>query len=548
MSGRAGVGFLCGQSRWLTKLRAVQHLGLLALFAMGTSGCLQYVLVMGNPSQKAAAYNQVIGEAVGDAPAKKDCPRWIAGINSIRDKLPIVAGNNPTWYGKEIEKAYHACTFKTLKDLEAGKDGELERSKRAVESFDQILSMPLAPLKIKDYEVGSMHVRRTMPGTDSLRALRAKTAEHVVALEKARAKLVAQQTKRMELGNTAEKSGWPLAALVAWMAVQPLDDATKAAQDAAIRRLAGPAQAALAAPVALVAAAADGAKPAVVEQVRTTSTLASKPTLRVVEAKDSSAVRVELAVGKSSQKVQKSKVNSQHTYVSGSKMVPNPEIAKLQKEIAQREKDAEWNRKGAETACKGQKGRCQTREIRYKEAERHRAKAQKARQDLARAKPMVRQDIKSRYDYTADKTSYVLTAPVSVSVLVPGSKQPTKQAGTAKVERSTITFAGNRKVGLAGRNDAPPTAAEMEVALEAEAVRLLAMGAAVAPAQLAGQHDAEAAAATEPLAKLHFALIKAIRSGAKADIQAAEALLQPLLETKVDGAKLMRTLSSAKPK
>jgi hypothetical protein len=68
---------------------------LFVLLLVGNTGCLKYVLVMGTPSQKAAAYQRVIQDAVGDAPEKKDCPRWIAGINRIRDKLPIVHGSNP---------------------------------------------------------------------------------------------------------------------------------------------------------------------------------------------------------------------------------------------------------------------------------------------------------------------------------------------------------------------------------------------------------------------------------------------------------------------
>ena len=513
---------------------------LLTLLTLGSTGCLKYVLVMGNPSQKAAAYQSVIKEAVGDAPQKKDCPRWIAGVNSIRDKLPIVHGRNPSWYGSEIGRAYDTCTLEAIQDLESGKDSPLERSKRAVARFDLILSMPLAALNIQDSKEARYSPFR--PGEASLRTLRAKTAESVVMLEQAHTRRLALEAKRVDLARTAESNGWTLAALVTWMTVQPLDDATKQAQAEAMARLPVPARAAAAVPVALVPAAVDGPKPATLEQVRATDTLNGKPTLQLVAAGTNGAVRVELTVGKPTRNAQKSTLDFQHTYVSGSRMVRNPEIEKLQEAVAHHEKEAEWNRKGAESACKGQKGRCQTKEMKYKEAERQREKAQKARQDLSRAKPMVQQDTKDVYSYTGDKTLYSVTVPIAVAMFAPGSNQPAKHSGTAKVERQTIVYPGNAKVGLAGRNDPPPKAEEMDAALEADVVRLLALGAATAPAQLAGQHDAVAAAATEPLARLHYAVLRALRSGSPADAKAAEELAQSLLDGTVKTARLMQIL------
>jgi hypothetical protein len=433
--------------------------------------------------------------------------------------------------------------LEAIQDLETSKDSPLQRSKRAVTRFDLILSMPLAPLKIQDIkEDRHSHYR---PGEASLRALRVKTAESVARLEQAHAQRVALEAKRVDLARTAESNGWSLAALVAWMTVQPLDESTKQAQAEAMVRLVGPARTAAAVPVAIVAAAVDGAKPATVDQVRSNEALQGKPTLRLVAPGSDGAVRVELAVGKPTKTAQKSTLDFQHTYVSGSRMVPNPEIEKLQKAVAYHEKEAEWNRKGAESACKGQQGRCQTKEIKYKEAERHREKAQKARQDLQRAKPMVQQDTKDVYAYTGDKTLYAVAVPIVVAMFAPGSNQAVKQNGTAKVERQTIIFAGNAKVGLAGRNDPAPSSEEMDTALSTEVVRLLAMGTASAPAQLAGQYDATAAAATQPLARLHYAVLRALRSGNAADATTANKLSEELLGDPVKTTHLMKILAQS---
>jgi hypothetical protein len=513
--------------------------------AVLSSGCLQYILVMGNPAQKSAAFHKVIGDAVGDAGEKRDCPRWISGLNGIQEKLPIVdSTGNRTWYGDEIAKAYHTCTLDGLKDLESGPGGTLERSRRAVEHFDRILSLPLGPLKLEDQKVGGMYSDLVRPGEASLRALRAKTAESVVKLEEARAKKVARENKRVELATAAEARGWPLAALAAGLTVDPLDEAMTKAREAAITRLEGPAQRLVAVPVALVPAKTNGAPATVLEQVRTAPPLL-KPTLRLVEPGTPGAVQVELTVGPPTRDTQKSSVDFEHTYISGSKMVPNPDLEKLQKDVAYFEKEARWHEEHAASACKGQRdqSKCTTRVTHQNDARRMREKASKAREDLSRAKPTVRQDVKSVFAYTGDKTVFTVSAPLEVAVLAAPGGAPVKQTGTARIERSTIVFPGNPKVGLSPRNDPAPSPEELDAALATAAARLLANGASAAPTQAAAEFDAKASAATEPLEKLQWAVARALRSTKLPDAEAADAIALSTFETKLPGKSLMQALA-----
>lgn len=519
------------------------------LVALSSSGCLQYVLVMGNPSQKAAAYQRTIDGAVGDAREKKDCPRWIAGLNSIKEKLPIVdsGGKNATWYGDAIRNAYHQCTLEAVEDLKAGKGSGLERGKRAVERFDLVLSLPLEKLKLEDQDLRGYAKVEVRPGVASLKQLRADTVAHVERLERAHAEKVAREAKRLEAAKAAEAKGFTLAALTAWTALDPMDDATAKEKAAAVARLAGPAKQLVAVTVALAPATTEAAPEAVLAQVRSASALGAKPTLKLVEPGAPATVQVQLSLGAIKKESARQKVSFQHSYVSGSTMVPNPDLEKLKKDIAYNDKEAAWHDEKSRNACSGNRDKrgCTSIVTHANSAKSHREKAARARQDLAKAKPMVRRDVTSVYEYTGEKTVYSATAPLAALLSAPGSQAPSKLTGTAKVEKSTTVYPGNQKVGLAPRTDAAPTPADLDAELMKEAARLLVNGIVTAPSLAAGEFDQKAAAATEPLEQLHYAVLRALRSGAGADQQKADALAKTLLESTTNTPVLVRTLARA---
>ncbi|MFZ5442302.1 MAG: hypothetical protein ACOZQL_20000 [Myxococcota bacterium] len=512
-----------------------------ALLATSTTGCLQYILVMGNHSQVAAAYKKVIGDAVGDAREKNDCPRWIAGINSIREKLPAQGSQgNPTYYGSEIEDAFHTCAGEALQQLEKGEGDERARLAAGVERFTLVLSMPLQDLRLQDTKRANGTVR---PGKESLAKLKGSLEQRIAELDRLRAEALARQQRRIDAAKLAEARGWPLAALASWLSVQPLDKDVQAEKEAALTKLAPLAHAQVAVPVALAPADTDPAPPEVLALVRAAGALTG-PTLRLVERTENPLVQVHLSVGKTTREAVTERLSFEHRYVSGSTMVPNPALEELRKDIARFDKEADWNQKGAEAACRGQKGPCKLREMRLNEAQSYREKSRRAREKLAHEKPTVRKDVTAVYPYDATKQVWTVGAPISLVMSAP-ARQPTTRSGTAKVQRAATSWAGNEKVGLASREDPQPTPQELDEALRAECARLLAEAAASAPALVADELDAKAAAATEPLEKLHLGLIRALRSRAAADLDPVNALATSLLQSRVELRALEQALRPA---
>lgn len=513
------------------------RLTVLAVVALSSSGCLQYVLVMGNSTQKAEAYRSVIDGAVGDAAKQKDCPRWIAGLNSIREKLPVKGSRGDrTYYASEIEDAYHECTYQAVVALKQEGD-EREKLALAVERFERVLSLPLAELEIKDRELLSGD---TLPGKVKLAELKTAGAARLVELNRLAAEKRARQDKRIEAAKAAEAKGWPVAALAAWNAVEPMDAAMKTLRDEALTRVGPQARAVLAVPVAL---ASTQLPEAVLAQVRTSSLLAERPTLKLVDSKDAATVQVELGAGPAARETAKETLQLEHVYVSSTKEVPNPQIERLRGDLARFEKEAEWNRKGAESACKNQRsGPCKLREMRLRDMRDYQEKAMKARQHLAKEKPTVRRDVTSTFPYTAEKTILTASAPLTVTMTSRLAPSPSKVSGTAKIQRTAVDAAGNEKVGLAPRHEAHATPAELEAALSSECVRLFVETAATAPAIAAGEFDAKAAAATEPLEKLQHALVRALRSGQSADVEAAAAISKTVIETGVETKTLLSAM------
>jgi hypothetical protein len=502
-----------------------------------STGCLQFVLAVGNPAQQSAAYQAVIQKSVGDAEEKKDCPRWIAGLNSIREKLPTMDSrpNTTTWYGDAVKRAYHECTLVAVEDLKVGTGPELARGKQALERFDLVLSLPLDGMTIDDrsMQTATRDYARVpvRPGLVALKKLRAETVAEVARLETERAEKVARETMRLDAAKTAEQKGWLLASLTAWMALDPMDDATNAAKEAALARLGAQARKQLAVTVSLAPATTDGVPDALLAQLRDAAALTSLPTLEVLKPGAAATVQVRLSLGAIKRDAAKQSVSFKHAYVSGSEMVPNPRIEELTKTIAEDEKQAKWL-----DSRVGDYG---------KNAEMHRASAERRRKELAKLKPMVSKDVTSVHEYEGVKTVHTATALVGVVMNGAWSPSPVKQRGTAKIEKVTIAYPGNPTVNLPARNDAAPSSEELDKMLNHEALGLFSTGIRSAAKHVAGEFESKAAASKEPLEKLHYALIRALRSGADADRQRADELAKTLLNSTTDASALMRILGGA---
>jgi hypothetical protein len=509
-----------------------------------STGCIPLALVLGNPAQRAAVYQRVIDEAVGDAQERKDCPSWIPRLNSIREKLPTWSENTTTWYGDAVLEAYHACTLAAVEDFKVGTGSRLERSKRALANFDLVLSLPLDDLKIDDLDMQGYAKVPVRPGLVALQRLRAETAANIDRLEQERAEKVAREAKRLEAAKTAESKGWLLAAIAAWSALDPMDDEAKAAKKTALSRLAAPAREQLAVTVSIAPAKTDGAPEAVIAHLRDVAALTNTPKLEIVKPGAAASVQVQLSFGAIKRDTIKQSVSLQHVYVSGTKMVPNPEIEKLRESIAYHEKEAAEYEEGARNACNSMRDKvnCTTRDIRKGNAKEHRRKEARDRERLAREKPTVRKDVNSVFEYEGEKTVFTATAPVGVLLGGASTASPALQKGTAKIEKVTISYPGNPSVRLASRRDAAPSASDLDEALTQEVVRMFVNGILPASTLVAGEFDQKAAASKEPLEKLHYAVLRALRSGADADRQRADALAKELLESTTDASALLRLL------
>ncbi len=512
------------------------------LVALLSSGCLQYIMVMGTDRQQADATRKVLGESVKTAREKKDCEAWISGLNAAREKLPVmnVGGKGTSHYGTQVDDAYEDCLHAGLFAFERseGSEPEHERLTRLVARIDLVLSLPLE----QQMGHGRKDTKTPIPAKEELPALRAKLTARLSELDRVAAEALARQTRRIDAATLAEGKGWPVAALAAWLAVAPVDKAMKTRRDEAVARLGPLARAQVAVPVALVPAATGGASATMVAQVRSAAAISSRPTVRLVDTPSTATVKVQLGVGAFTTDRAQELVSFEHRYVSATKEVPNPRLETLKKDLAYHDKEAAyWRRKITEIRCTGS-GPCKPRISAQDNARREEEKAAHDRRDLAQEKPTVRSDVVSVYPYSGQKTVVTVSAPLSITLESQLATAPAQVTGVAKVQRAAITSTANSKVGLAGRSDPVPTPAELDAALTSECARLLAEAVLAAPALAASEFDPQAAAATEPLEKLQYALVRAARSGKAADVEAAGALETSLLETKADPAALLRAL------
>jgi hypothetical protein len=513
----------------------------LTAVVLPSTGCLKYILVMGDTKQKIEASKKVLGPEVAEAREKKDCNRWIPGLMAARDKLPLkdYIKEDQTWYASELEEAYDDCLFWGLLDLKRLPGTEREKLQRFVDRIDLVSSLPLAELSAD----GNDRANPPVPGKGELPALRAELAGRIAEFDRRAAEKLARQTRRIDAATLAESKGWPLAALASWLSVEPLDEAMKARRDEAVSRLTPLARTSVAVPVSVKPAATEGVSPALLAQVLGTAAL-TRPTLRLVDAPEQASVQVQLSVGAFAQEKATESVSLEHSYVSDTKLVPNPRLETLRKDIAYHDKEAAyWRGKVQSIRCTGS-GPCKPRISAQDNARREDEHAARDRRSLANEKPTIRKDVTSVYSYTGDKTVFLAKALLGVTMTSRYANAPSKVNGTAKVERSSLVYAGNGKVGLQGRTDPTPTPAELEAALTAECARLLGEAAAQAPALAAAEFDAQLAATAEPLEKLHLLLVRSLRSGQSGDAEALSSLEKSLLDARVDSAALVRVLAS----
>jgi hypothetical protein len=497
------------------------------------SGCQWYAMNLGNPSQRGKVYKSKISAATGDARERSDCAAGVKGVNSLRGELEV----HQTYYGDEIRFWWLLCIQQGLDRLE--QPGlEAVKLREAVAKLDLALSMPTKDADLRDVEGNDYTARQY--SVASATTLRSELGGKLAAAEEAHRVRLAREAKRIEHGKRAAGRGWNLAALAAWLAVDPIDDAMAAAKTAAIARLRAGAHEDAVVLVAIAPAPTSGASAAVVAAVRAAPGLAGRPELRLVDTPDRARVHAALAMGPFTHDRREDTLAQQWTYVSGTRDVPNPEIARLQKDLAYNEKEAAyWDKKAASINCGGSP-KCSATSARDN-ARRHRERAAKNRDDLARAKPTVRQEVRSVHPYSAARTTVTATSEVTVTLSFAGKRgQPS--TGVAKVARVALRYPANPSVKLPSRNDPLPAPAELDAALTTEATRLLATGVARAAALAAGEHDARAAATTDPLERLHYATIRALRSGAAADIEAARQLTVSLFGAALDWAVLDKSL------
>ena len=510
---------------------------LASVLVCSLAGCEWYAMNLGNPSQRGRVYKSKISAATGDARERRDCAAGVKGVNSLRGELPVKNGGL-TYYGSEIQFWWDLCIGQGLAHLEQP-GAEAAKLREAVAKLDLALSMPTKDAEIRDLENRNGSIRQY--SVASATTLRGELGGKLAAAEEAHRARLAIEAKRIEHARRAAAAGWHLAALAAWLAVDPIDDAMTAARRDAIAGLVARARTDAAVPVVIVPAAGGGAPAALVAAVRTAPALAGRPELRLVDTPAQARVHAALTVGRFAHERREDTLPQQWTYVSGTRDVPNPQIASLQKDLARNEKEAiYWDKKASTINC-GSSPVCKSAVSARDNARRHREKAAKNRDDLRRAKPTVRQEIRSNHAFSAARTTVTAKAEIAVALAL-GSTPGKPSTGVAKVERAALRYPANPSVKLPARSDPLATPAELDAALTAEATRLLADGVARAAALAAGEHDARAAATSDPLERLHYATIRALRSGAAADIEAARQHAAPLFGAALDWGGLGSTM------
>lgn len=493
------------------------------------------MLHLGNSTQKARLYNSKITAATGEAKKTDDCAAGVKGTNSLRDELPVKE-KGLTYYGDEVDLWWHLCLYQGMARLDQP-GSEREKLSEALAKFELAFSLPIKDVQPRD--ATSASGKQVHFSIESATKLRGELTTKLAAAEQAYQVALARQKTRIDHATRAAAKGWSVAALAAWVSVEPIDkEMTKRRADAIAKLRAAAVEQAVVT-VALVPAPRAGAAPQVLAQVRALPALAARPELRLVET--GAKVQAALSVGSAVHDRKTDTVEQQHGYVSGQREIPNRSLERMREQLAYHEKEADWFMKKAEsTRCNGS-GKCSA-ESHVNSSRSHREKAQKLRQQIAKEPATQREAITSTHAFTADRTTVSARAELVVGFFVGGKLLPNPLTGTARVERSALRYPAEPSVKLAAREDRVPPPEELDSLLTAEAVRLLANGVLTAPAALAGEHDARAASSTDALEKLHYATIRALRSTNASDITAARSRMRELFASELDWTAVQAAL------
>lgn len=142
-------------------------------------------------------------------------------------------------------------------------------------------------------------------------------------------------------------------------------------------------------------------------------------------------------------------------YVSGQKVVSNPDIPKLRKEIAYWDKETAWKHKAAASIrCSG-RGPCKSRIAHQNDARKFAEKARNLRSKLASAKPSVKQPVYSEHSYGVKVHKWTLTQPITIEV---SPRKGKKSKQTLPVTRfiTGLEYDAQPKLGLGAAKPTPP--------------------------------------------------------------------------------------------
>lgn len=517
----------------------------LTLLCLSTTGCaVMYELLV--PAQTRHSQESArVKELTGEAWKAKDCAAGVAKLNSVADKARVrpAVGNYLTPYGEEVKRWWMFCLKEAGAAAREREGDPVAHFERSLALMDLALSLPVSQVGLEDKHPKDDD---SIAKASELSVARATTLRQAYAaelgkLQGARAAQKAEADRRVALAQAAEQKGWHLAALAAWQAVAPIDDAGRAQRDEALVRVGALARAQLAVKVALQPAGSSGAPPEVLAAVRAHPALQGRPELTLVEDPAAATVVMRLGLGAISKDQKQETVRQQHTWVSGRTTVPNPQLESIRKQIAYHDKETiYWRKSAASIRCTGG-GVCKSRISALNNVKREEEHAARERQRLAKEKPTVTREVSSVHEFNASRTVVTASCPVTATPALKGAASAPLE-GAARVERAGLTWPAEPKVGLAARADALPASSELESLVREAAARELAARVATAPALAAAEFDGPLAAASEPLEKLHYAALKALRSGQPADLEAARTTATAALGSAPDWTALQAAL------
>ncbi|MDX2089871.1 MAG: hypothetical protein SFX73_18590 [Kofleriaceae bacterium] len=469
-------------------------------------------------TQRQQRESSAIEAGLAEAEKAQSCPLATAWLLGVRKDYEVTRNERPTPYGDAVRRWYLRCiTQAVAKRSEPG--SELDNLRVVLALIDAALSLPVAGIPIEDETHGPAFADVKQLSLPSATRERAELAARLATLEAKHRERSAAQQQRIAMATTAEAREWYVAALAAWTAVEPIDDAMKERKAAAIAKTAPLARAQVAVPVVLEPG--PGTTPELLALLRKHEMLRRRVDVRVVERDEDAQVSAGLAVGAFDASTRQDTVTLKHDYVAGRESIANPAYERLQEQIAHEEERAAYFERKAEDVNCSRSSECRTRDERRRTAREHREKAQRLRQALAREQPTKIADTTRTHEYPAQRTTVTMRSKLAVTVTLRGGAPGAPIEGVASVEKAALRAAGNPTVNLPPRMDPMPAQAELEPALRTEIVRLLANGVSRAAPLTAPALASRLAATSDPLERAQYALLIGLRTGTESDKAAA---------------------------